>query len=112
MEAPPPGYDASSPVGTTKVFEFDEELGPLVPSECTICLGGYEGGERISKLRCGHTYHAICVEGWLVSHRTCPVCRATVVRPWERAPEPARAPEDELFDQVIMPTFTIVKVTQ
>ena len=52
------------------------------------------------KLRCGHTYHASCVEGWLASHRTCPVCRATVVRPWERAPTPAPPTEGELLDQV------------
>ena len=45
--------------------------------ECPICLLVYEAGETVRKLpRCGHLFHAPCVDKWLVHRATCPLCRA------------------------------------
>ncbi|PKA62232.1 RING-H2 finger protein ATL2 [Apostasia shenzhenica] len=52
----------------------DEEQG-----ECTVCLNYFEEGEKIRSLpRCGHRFHAECIDMWFYSHSNCPLCRATV----------------------------------
>jgi E3 ubiquitin-protein ligase EL5 len=59
--------------------------------ECAVCLAALEDGEAARFLpRCGHGFHAECVDTWLASHTTCPLCRLTVAKPPAPAlPEPA-----------------------
>uniref|UniRef100_A0ACD5ZK00 Uncharacterized protein n=1 Tax=Avena sativa TaxID=4498 RepID=A0ACD5ZK00_AVESA len=50
--------------------------------ECAVCLSELEDGEEARFLpRCGHGFHARCVDTWLASHSTCPLCRVTVAKP-------------------------------
>ncbi|KAF7027002.1 hypothetical protein CFC21_039072 [Triticum aestivum] len=50
--------------------------------ECAVCLAELENGEEARFLpRCGHGFHAGCVNRWLASHTTCPLCRVTVGKP-------------------------------
>lgn len=50
--------------------------------ECAVCLTELEDGEEARFLpRCGHGFHTECVDMWLASHSTCPLCRATVGKP-------------------------------
>uniref|UniRef100_A0A0D9VH66 RING-type E3 ubiquitin transferase n=1 Tax=Leersia perrieri TaxID=77586 RepID=A0A0D9VH66_9ORYZ len=50
--------------------------------ECAVCLAELEDGEEARFLpRCGHGFHAGCVDTWLASHSTCPLCRLAVVKP-------------------------------
>ncbi|CAO2039264.1 unnamed protein product [Urochloa humidicola] len=50
--------------------------------ECAVCLAELEDGEAARFLpRCGHGFHAECVDTWLASHTTCPLCRLTVAKP-------------------------------
>ncbi|RAL42349.1 unnamed protein product [Cuscuta campestris] len=47
---------------------------------CVICLSGFEDGDLGRKLpKCSHAFHADCIDMWLFSHPSCPVCRAPVV---------------------------------
>uniref|UniRef100_A0A0A9E683 RING-type domain-containing protein n=1 Tax=Arundo donax TaxID=35708 RepID=A0A0A9E683_ARUDO len=47
---------------------------------CAICLGEFADGEKVRVLpRCGHGFHARCVDTWLLSHDTCPTCRGSVL---------------------------------
>ncbi|XP_047095501.1 RING-H2 finger protein ATL74-like [Lolium rigidum] len=49
-------------------------------ADCSVCLEAFEAGERCRRLpRCGHSFHARCVDPWLEKSRFCPVCRADVV---------------------------------
>jgi E3 ubiquitin-protein ligase EL5 len=49
--------------------------------ECAVCLSELQDGEAARFLpRCGHGFHAQCVDTWLASHTTCPLCRVTVAK--------------------------------
>ncbi|KAG2659139.1 hypothetical protein PVAP13_1KG334700 [Panicum virgatum] len=63
-------------------------------AECAVCLAELEDGEEARFLpRCGHGFHAACVDTWLASHTTCPLCRLAVAKPGAaRAGELRRQP--------------------
>jgi len=47
-------------------------------SECTICLTEFCQGDRKRRLGCRHCFHVACIDTWLRSNPTCPVCRFQV----------------------------------
>lgn len=60
--------------------------------ECAVCLAELQDGEEARFLpRCGHGFHAECVDMWLASHTTCPLCRTTVTKPDASPPTPSLA---------------------
>ncbi|KAL6644640.1 hypothetical protein ACP70R_016248 [Stipagrostis hirtigluma subsp. patula] len=60
--------------------------------ECAVCLSEFDDDDALRLLpKCSHAFHADCIDAWLASHVTCPVCRA-VLAPDAEAPVPAQAP--------------------
>lgn len=58
------------------------EQGAGTEPECTICLGAVQEGEAVRALpACGHVFHVPCIDTWLASSSSCPVCRAEVEPP-------------------------------
>ncbi|KAJ4909461.1 RING-H2 finger protein ATL11 [Raphanus sativus] len=48
--------------------------------ECSICLNEFEDDETLRLVpKCCHVFHPDCIDGWLHSHATCPLCRANLV---------------------------------
>ncbi|XP_022997189.1 RING-H2 finger protein ATL34-like [Cucurbita maxima] len=48
--------------------------------ECAVCLSEFEDDNTLRLLpKCSHVFHSDCIDAWLVSHSTCPVCRASLV---------------------------------
>ncbi|OEL12633.1 hypothetical protein BAE44_0026349 [Dichanthelium oligosanthes] len=48
-------------------------------AQCAICLGLVRAGEAVRRLpACGHLFHVECIDLWLRSHATCPLCRRDV----------------------------------
>jgi len=46
---------------------------------CSVCLEDVEAGEMVRQLpACGHLFHVGCIDMWLHSHATCPLCRCDV----------------------------------
>ncbi|GMI96950.1 Arabidopsis Toxicos en Levadura 66 [Hibiscus trionum] len=44
---------------------------------CSICLGVFEDEEMLKILPpCDHAFHSVCVDKWLGSQSSCPLCRA------------------------------------
>lgn len=44
---------------------------------CAVCLGEFEEGEELRKFpECMHCFHVACIDTWLCSHSSCPVCRS------------------------------------
>ncbi|XP_021289955.1 RING-H2 finger protein ATL52-like [Herrania umbratica] len=57
-----------------KVKEFRTDQ-----SECVVCLGELEEGERVRLLpNCRHFFHVPCVDNWFLAHSSCPICRTSV----------------------------------
>lgn len=46
--------------------------------ECAICLADVDVWSGVRLHRCGHMYHRKCIQGWLLKHSTCPLCRCEV----------------------------------
>ncbi|XP_051207549.1 RING-H2 finger protein ATL32-like [Lolium perenne] len=47
--------------------------------ECSVCLAEITPREVVKQLpACTHLFHDRCIDKWLWSHRTCPVCRSPV----------------------------------
>ncbi|KAK8962591.1 RING-H2 finger protein ATL65 [Platanthera guangdongensis] len=47
--------------------------------DCAVCLLEFEEGEWLRTLPiCAHAFHVECIDVWLRSHATCPLCRAAV----------------------------------
>lgn len=47
--------------------------------ECVVCLSELVQGDRGRVLpTCNHRFHADCIDKWLQSHSTCPICREKV----------------------------------
>ncbi|XLS49174.1 hypothetical protein HN51_009851, partial [Arachis hypogaea] len=58
--------------GKRKVKEQEEE--------CVICLEELREGETVKMIpHCKHVFHPNCIDTWLLTHVTCPVCRCPKV---------------------------------
>ncbi|KAL7594696.1 RING-H2 finger protein ATL57 [Lactuca sativa] len=63
---------------------------PVVPyggdskiwGECSICLSEFEERETVKVIPyCRHGFHPVCIDRWLSSHVSCPLCRSTELFP-------------------------------
>lgn len=46
--------------------------------DCIICLAEFEEREKVKMIPCcKHVFHPGCIDTWLSSHVTCPLCRST-----------------------------------
>ncbi|KAI8540844.1 hypothetical protein RHMOL_Rhmol08G0016400 [Rhododendron molle] len=46
---------------------------------CAVCVSEFEDSERLRWLpKCDHVFHPECIDLWLASHSTCPICRANL----------------------------------
>ena len=43
------------------------------PSDCAICMESSDAPRK--HCQCGHSFHARCLDRWLQTHDTCPLCR-------------------------------------
>jgi E3 ubiquitin-protein ligase ATL7/58/59 len=48
---------------------------------CSICLGKYKAGEVLRRLPCLHSFHQPCIDAWMASDSTCPICRLSLLPP-------------------------------
>ncbi|CAK7347200.1 unnamed protein product [Dovyalis caffra] len=48
--------------------------------ECAVCLIEFEDDQTLRFIpKCSHVFHPDCIDAWLTSHVTCPLCRANLV---------------------------------
>ena len=51
----------------------------LEDRECAICLCPYEDDQPLKRLFCRHHYHSACIDQWLSTKSTCPLCNSNVL---------------------------------
>ncbi|KAK1356092.1 RING-H2 finger protein ATL5H [Heracleum sosnowskyi] len=81
---------------------FEDSIAELIPSykytpdislvsktqdggTCSVCLSEFIDGELVRVLpECLHAFHVSCIDMWLQSHASCPLCRAGTPTPPRR----------------------------
>ncbi|XP_058179588.1 E3 ubiquitin-protein ligase ATL6-like [Rhododendron vialii] len=55
---------------------------------CAVCVSEFEDNETLRLLpKCDHVFHPDCIDLWLASHSTCPICRANLSKAIESTAE-------------------------
>ncbi|WOL12125.1 hypothetical protein Cni_G20890 [Canna indica] len=55
-------------------FKIEEKMSDT--TDCAVCLESFQVGERCRLLpACRHSFHAQCVDSWLLKSSICPICR-------------------------------------
>lgn len=60
-------------------YEYNVDKSCDDQASCAVCINDLVSKELMRKLPCGHNFHAECLDKWLQSHETCPMCRARVI---------------------------------
>lgn len=61
-------------------FKYRNGDGLIDGNDCSVCLNDFQHDETLRLLpKCSHAFHLDCIDTWLRSHKSCPVCRAPVV---------------------------------
>ncbi|XP_063783980.1 RING finger protein 44 [Pseudophryne corroboree] len=73
----------AKPRGLTKAnieqlpsYRFNLETHQSEQTLCVVCFSDFESRQLLRVLPCNHEFHAKCVDKWLKSNCTCPICRA------------------------------------
>ncbi|OEL16656.1 F-box/LRR-repeat protein 14 [Dichanthelium oligosanthes] len=70
-------------------------------TDCAVCLGVIQVGAMVKLLpACSHVYHRDCIDLWLSSRSTCPLCRCRV---GDAAPAPGQEPSRQLAQPSSVP---------
>lgn len=58
------------------VYTSPSKLPPGLGTDCPICLAEFGEGEKVRVLpKCNHAFHMECIDKWLTSRSSCPMCR-------------------------------------
>uniref|UniRef100_A0A336LLP0 CSON001327 protein n=1 Tax=Culicoides sonorensis TaxID=179676 RepID=A0A336LLP0_CULSO len=73
-EAKPRGLTRTE-VDQLPSYKYEPETHTGDQTSCVVCMCDFEARQLLRVLPCSHEYHAKCVDKWLRSNRTCPICR-------------------------------------
>ncbi|XP_066516625.1 E3 ubiquitin-protein ligase RNF128a isoform X2 [Hoplias malabaricus] len=71
---------AISRLQTRTLAHGDQECVGSDDDSCAVCIEVYKPGDIVSVLTCSHYFHKVCIEPWLLEHRTCPMCKCDVLK--------------------------------
>ena len=54
-----------------------EDVNKLDPEKknCVICLEDFKNGDKATVLPCIHLFHTTCIQNWLKTQNSCPICK-------------------------------------
>ncbi|KAH6805583.1 hypothetical protein C2S51_030414 [Perilla frutescens var. frutescens] len=80
--SPRQGLDAAS-INSLPIVLHKNSIagaGDFSDAECCICLGIFCDGDNVKVLPlCQHCFHSECVDKWLTTQSSCPLCRASLL---------------------------------
>ncbi|RLN07795.1 RING-H2 finger protein ATL75-like [Panicum miliaceum] len=92
VDGAPPAFALRCPLEVEAGGGAGEAASSVV---CSVCLEDVRGGEMVRQVpACRHVFHVGCMDMWLHSHRTCPMCRCVVSPPEKVAPKDDTAAEE------------------
>ncbi|XP_078033118.1 ring finger protein murashka isoform X2 [Augochlora pura] len=56
-------------------YKFNAETHQGDQTNCVVCMCDFEALQSLRVLPCSHEFHSKCIDKWLRSNRTCPICR-------------------------------------
>ncbi|KAJ2939949.1 hypothetical protein O0L34_g6654 [Tuta absoluta] len=56
-------------------YKYCEQTHQGEQTSCVVCMCEFEARQTLRVLPCAHEFHAKCVDKWLRTNRTCPICR-------------------------------------
>ncbi|PON56690.1 43kDa postsynaptic protein [Parasponia andersonii] len=66
-------------IKSIKVYKYKKGDGFVEGSDCSVCLSEFEENEGLRLLpKCNHAFHVPCIDTWLKSHSSCPLCRSNI----------------------------------
>ncbi|KAK3710886.1 hypothetical protein QZH41_014870 [Actinostola sp. cb2023] len=71
-------FDVESLINSTTTLNSTEKT-----SKCIICLEKFKNGQDVRIVPCHHEFHKDCVDPWLLSNFTCPLCMLNIVDPYQ-----------------------------
>ncbi|KAK7307314.1 hypothetical protein VNO77_40255 [Canavalia gladiata] len=61
------------------VCKYKKGDGLVEVTDCPVCLSEFQDDESLRLLpKCSHAFHLPCIDTWLKSHSSCPLCRASI----------------------------------
>jgi hypothetical protein len=87
---------AGAPADVPPAFAYvcPLEGGEQAAASCPVCLDDVRGGEMVRQLPlCRHVFHVECIDMWLHSHWTCPLCRCMISPPTTATSKPSEPEE-------------------
>ncbi|XP_061346945.1 RING-H2 finger protein ATL52-like [Gastrolobium bilobum] len=74
----PSGLDEAL-IKSITVCEYKKGCGLVEGSDCSVCLSEFQENENLRLLpKCNHAFHLPCIDTWLKSHSSCPLCRSNI----------------------------------
>ncbi|XP_022980348.1 E3 ubiquitin-protein ligase ATL4-like [Cucurbita maxima] len=70
-----------SPIDSLPLFSFSSvtRRSSTAVADCAVCLSKFEAEDQLRLLPlCCHAFHAQCVDTWLQSNQSCPLCRSAI----------------------------------
>ncbi|XP_076915160.1 RING-H2 finger protein ATL46-like [Bidens hawaiensis] len=69
-------------IDSLPVFMYKEIVGAKGSFDCAVCLSEFVESDELRLLpTCSHAFHISCIDTWLQSNSTCPLCRNTLFNP-------------------------------
>lgn len=69
---------ALSKIPTRTIKNSDKEVAEA--ECCAVCIEPYKASDVVRLLPCRHEFHKVCVDPWLLEHRTCPMCKMDILK--------------------------------
>lgn len=67
-------------IDTLPVFLYGSIRGLKDSADCAVCLNEFGNEDRLRLLpKCKHAFHVECIDTWLLSNSTCPLCRRSLL---------------------------------
>ncbi|KAB1220031.1 RING-H2 finger protein ATL52 [Morella rubra] len=78
LQASSAGLDEAL-IRSIRVCKYKKGDGLVEGTDCSVCLSEFLESESVRLLpKCNHAFHLPCIDTWLKSHSSCPLCRSNI----------------------------------